>query len=268
MPQSDPGDADVIPSGWTRFRPARRYRRLIRPAGARAYAMTLALPAAPPPPGGYAALVTLDGATHFDILAGTAAALTGRPAKTRVGPTVVVGLAPLEGSRELAYPFGPPAAPEAVPGPVGDGAGTLAVLAGRVLPRLRAAAPIDPARLGLFGHSLGGLFALEAMAAQPDLFARWMVVSPSVWWRPQVVQDAAAAISGQGSGQGRVMLACGAREMAVVSPRRMGERLEATARALGTPLLRLADEDHGSAAIAAMPAALRFLHADPAVVSP
>ena len=43
-------------------------------------------------------------------------------------------------------------------------------------------APLNLARATLFGHSLGGLFVLETLRADPTLFARWVAVSPSLWW--------------------------------------------------------------------------------------
>lgn len=221
----------------------------------RDYALTLFLPDQPPPPQGYAAVAILDGDLHGPILAGTAQALSRRTAKTGVGPTVVLGISPADtarGARERDYTFAPPALDGVFQGATGDGPALLDTLADVILPALVAAAPVDPARLGLFGHSLGALFVLETLAARPDLFRAWMAVSPSLWWHPS-----AAPARG---GQGRVFLAVGAEESNPGAARDMVAPLRALADALDAPARVLTGEDHGSAPVAAMPAALRFLH--------
>lgn len=35
---------------------------------------------------------------------------------------------------------------------------------------------------GLHGHSLGGLFAMYVLLTDPDLFDRYLITSPSLWW--------------------------------------------------------------------------------------
>lgn len=35
---------------------------------------------------------------------------------------------------------------------------------------------------GLHGHSMGGLFATYALFTEPDLFTRYAITSPSLWW--------------------------------------------------------------------------------------
>lgn len=244
-----------LPDGWTPHRPARQGRRVVDGPTGRAYALTLFLPSAPPPPGGYPALVVLDGDLHGPVLAGAAEAQARRPAKTGVGPTVVLGVSPADagrGARERDYTFAPSALAGVFDGPTGDGPALLDSLEAEILPALRAAAPIDATRLGLFGHSLGAMFVLEALAARPQLFRAWIAISPSLWWKP----DVASAISGGH----RVFLAVGGEESNPGAPRDMVGPLRALANAMDVPARLLAGEDHGSAPVAAAPAALRFLH--------
>ena len=51
----------------------------------------------------------------------------------------------------------------------------------QILPLIRDAAPVDPTRTTLFGHSLAGLFVLDTLANHPNGFARWISISPSLW---------------------------------------------------------------------------------------
>ena len=43
-------------------------------------------------------------------------------------------------------------------------------------------APLDLARLSLYGHSYGGLCALYALVRYPGRFAHTICASPSLWW--------------------------------------------------------------------------------------
>lgn len=48
----------------------------------------------------------------------------------------------------------------------------------------------------LIGHSLSGLFALQAFITQPDTFDSYIVIDPSLWWNDQaLVRQAEAFIS-------------------------------------------------------------------------
>lgn len=72
-------------------------------------------------------------------------------------------------------------------GPEGDGGGASAyirMIGDELLPRLRREFPIalDRRQIGMGGASLGGLATLFAATQRPDLFSRFLVMSPSVWW--------------------------------------------------------------------------------------
>lgn len=45
----------------------------------------------------------------------------------------------------------------------------------------------DPNLRALFGNSRGGLFALYAMFTAPELFNRYLIGSPSIWWDEEVI---------------------------------------------------------------------------------
>ncbi|MGA7379975.1 MAG: alpha/beta hydrolase-fold protein [Terriglobales bacterium] len=50
-----------------------------------------------------------------------------------------------------------------------------------LVPEIDKRYPTEPYRI-LVGHSLGGLFAVHAMIARPELFNAYIASSPSLWW--------------------------------------------------------------------------------------
>lgn len=206
------------------------------------------------PEGGWPVLVLLEGEAFFDAAAQVAGRLLRRSAKTRVDAMMVAGVT-LSGvtDRVAAYAF--------TPGPQGQtpeprGSALLAQLTRQVLPRL-VEMGADPAQAVLMGHSMSGLFVLEARAARAP-FIRHVAVSPSIWWNPAVI--AAQPLAGT---QDDLLIAVGAREeMEGLAPAHRERRMISNARDLaargGVSLRVLEDEDHGSTPYAALPSILRF----------
>ena len=96
----------------------------------------------------------------------------------------------------------------------GGGAAFEAFLADDLRPFLESRYPLDPARAILFGHSYGGLFVANVLAATPDAFSGYIIASPSTPADPFVV-DKNAAIAARGHGQ-RVFVAVGGNEDAAM----------------------------------------------------
>lgn len=110
----------------------------------------------------------------------------------------------------------------------GGGAAFQAFLIDELRPFLEARYPIDGRRLVLFGHSLGGLFAANVLASQPDAFAAYIIGSPSVQRDDSVVAKVTAAAP---KGAGRpVFVAVGGKE-----PDYMLRGAERIAAALSAP---------------------------------
>jgi predicted alpha/beta superfamily hydrolase len=55
-------------------------------------------------------------------------------------------------------------------------------IADTVMPHLEANHPLDPRQRALLGYSLSGRFAVHVLLARPDSFARYLIISPSLWW--------------------------------------------------------------------------------------
>ena len=163
----------------------------------------LGLPPVPAPPGGYSAILALDGNATFPIL------WQLREALAPDAPVALVGIGyPVEtrfdlGRRwfDLTSPGKQPVPPR--PGSRGPGDrrtggqdAFLDMIAGRLLPELGRRLPLDAGDLTLFGHSLGGLFVLHALFTRPRLFARYAAADPSTWWNAEEPLREALAFRG------------------------------------------------------------------------
>lgn len=110
----------------------------------------------------------------------------------------------------------------------GGGAAFQAFLTDELGPFLEARYPVDAKRSILFGHSLGGLFAANVLASQPNAFGGYIIASPSLHWDDGApMRLAKAAPSGDGR---RVLIAVGGEE-----PQRMLEAADKVATALSGP---------------------------------
>jgi hypothetical protein len=64
----------------------------------------------------------------------------------------------------------------------GGGPNFQRVIGEEILPLIDARYRTNPAERTLVGHSLGGLFACWTLQTRPDLFNRYLAVSPSLWY--------------------------------------------------------------------------------------
>lgn len=64
----------------------------------------------------------------------------------------------------------------------GGAAAFAQLIATRVRPQVEARASVDRQRQTLWGHSYGGLFVLQVLLTQPQLFQHYVAVDPSLWW--------------------------------------------------------------------------------------
>lgn len=149
----------------------------------------LGLPSVAAPPGGYSAILALDGNATFPILwhlreelapeAPVALVGIGYPVETRFDPTRRWFDLTSPGKQAVPARQG-----QRGPGdrPTGGQDALLEMIAAQLLPELGRRLPLDTGNLTLFGHSLGGLFVLNALFTRPRLFARYAAADPSTWW--------------------------------------------------------------------------------------
>ena len=157
------------------------------PAGHR-YRVSILRPAAPPPADGYPVLFLLDGNAAEQDLTQTGALATP---EGRAVAIVTIGYDTDQRFEVTAraYDYTPalvPGTPEHDPLDAtrrsGGADGFLAFIQTTLLPAVERQIPVDRRRLGLWGHSYGGLFVLHALQ-HTDTFHCHIAASPSLWWR-------------------------------------------------------------------------------------
>ena len=227
------------------------------------------VPDAPAPAGGYPVLHLLDGNASFVTAAQIARNTGNRPAALRKDPLLVVGIGyPIDGAMDQEArkrDYTPPPATEAG---TGGAEVFLDFIEKQLQPAVRSAWSIDPARQTLFGHSLGGLLTVHALATRNRLFSRYAAASPSLWWNGaqelQTIERWIAQGTPTASGNVQLQLRVGSRERAKrnetdparaakAAERRMNEHVETLAErlsALKRPQLQvdfkeLQGADHG-----------------------
>jgi predicted alpha/beta superfamily hydrolase len=159
--------------------------RTMRSKGGLDYTIFISAPKGPPPPGGFPVLYVVDGNAWFGL-----AAEVARLNEIEGGPSIVVGVGYAvhtlydDARRNQDFTVGPPPAPP--PGSAGAHYGGAPAFIDFLRHDLRDAVgkayKIDPARQSLFGHSLGGWFALHVLFTAPDAFSTVVVASPAIWW--------------------------------------------------------------------------------------
>lgn len=161
-----------------------------------------------------AAIYALDGGYG---LAGPNSVFLG--ARAMMAPAIVVSIGSIRGkpsSRTQDYTHRAFAVDGATAG--GGGAKFEAFLLQDLRPFIEARYPADPASSVLFGHSLGGVFAANVFANDPDAFAGYIIGSVVVPRDPGLV-DRVAKATARARGQ-RVFLAVGGAEDATVAEKR------------------------------------------------
>jgi predicted alpha/beta superfamily hydrolase len=75
----------------------------------------------------------------------------------------------------------------------GGGPKFLEMIATEAMPLIERHFRTDPAHRTLTGHSYGGLFASWVLQERPDLFDRYLIVSPSLWYADEWILKREAA---------------------------------------------------------------------------
>jgi predicted alpha/beta superfamily hydrolase len=79
--------------------------------------------------------------------------------------------------------------------PTGGAAQFLRFLADELFPEIERRYRADPDDRALYGHSYGGLFGSYVLLTRPDLFRRYLVLSPSLWYDDgRMLRDAGAHV--------------------------------------------------------------------------
>lgn len=151
----------------------------------------------------YPSLYLLDGHLYFPVAATTRALLDLPGALDRV---IIVGVSDVVDTHEFSWnasrwlDYSPSrdaerdarntvryGMPADLPLRSGGGPAFLEVLRKEVIPFVEARYRAGPDR-GIAGHSMGGVFATYCLAAAPELFRRYAILSPTTWKDGELIQ--------------------------------------------------------------------------------
>ncbi|MBL8545804.1 MAG: alpha/beta hydrolase [Hyphomonadaceae bacterium] len=137
--------------------------------------------------GGCEALYVLDGFAWLPTFTRLTDELS---AQQRMAPVILVGIAYRDAfdtgdlrKHDFTPAFG------RTPNATGGAEAFLRVLRDEIIPFAEQRLPIDNRRRGLAGHSYAGLFATYSFAEAPDLFDRYMILSPALWFDGGKIYD-------------------------------------------------------------------------------
>jgi predicted alpha/beta superfamily hydrolase len=145
----------------------------------------------------------------------------------------------------------------------GGAAAFLRVLREEVIPFMEASYSTSEDR-AIAGHSLSGLFAAYVLLEAPELFQRYGLNSPSLWWRnSEMFEREAGYAARHRTLPARVFLSAGSEERGMVaSMERFAEALRSRGYAgLAVDVVVFQDETHGSVVPAMVARTLRVLYA-------
>jgi len=186
------GAADEVPS----LRARAFSESTIASAKGLEYRILVSAPSGPPPQRGFPVLYVLDGDAWF----GTAIEIARMREYEKLAPAIIVGVS-YPGRRffdlRRSYDFTPPGSIDEEMREAGAAVGGadefLAFLDEKLKPWVRQRYRVDPGAEILFGHSLGGLFALHALYTAPDSFDVYLIASPSILFSNHIVLKREAA---------------------------------------------------------------------------
>lgn len=126
-------------------------------------------------------------------------------------PVLLVGIENTERRRDLTGPT-ESADDRKIAPHVGGSAAFRRFLREELLPEVRRRYPTSDER-AIVGESLAGLFVVETLLLEPDLFDTYIAIDPSLWWNHQkLVADAGTMLRARPGLKKRLFLACSSQE--------------------------------------------------------
>lgn len=145
------------------------------------------------PDNGFSVTIVLDGTRYGKMMKETLHNQLRNRMKTGVEPAIIVGIGHHEKDipEQRFYDFTAPATEYKFPVrrgrvmekmPAGGSEKLMQFIFEQVIPTLHKQYPINPDKIAVYGHSLGGLFVLWSYLKYPGKFSKYVALSPSIWW--------------------------------------------------------------------------------------
>jgi predicted alpha/beta superfamily hydrolase len=211
----------------------------------------------------YPVLYLADGDAHINEVG---AIIDFLAAQNRCAPLIVVGIPNTDRTRDLTPTRADQKNPQGVVVQAeptsGGGDKFLEFIQTELFPEIEKRYPIQQYRI-FAGHSLGGLLAIHALIAHPDMFNAYIAVSPSLQWDNQHTLHQAQQFFARQKDFNKTLFFSLGNEGATPNPMGDGfnqlQKLFTTAKPKGFMVqsARYPDEDHGSTTFLAHYAGLR-----------
>jgi predicted alpha/beta superfamily hydrolase len=153
----------------------------LKSTAGRTFEISVSRPREPAPARGYPVIYVLDPNHSFATVTET---VRNQERMGLFGPVVIVGVG-YSSDAEIAnrlFDLTPTTDLENPEVAAGGAEAFLAFLKDDLRAALARSLSIDTGRQALFGHSVGGLFALHVLFTHPEAFDTYIAGSPSIWW--------------------------------------------------------------------------------------
>ena len=159
-------------------------------AGGRSWRVYVSVPPGDAPEAGFPVMYAADGNTQFLTLAETMRNTARRFDITRDAIVVAIGYPPgADVIHERGIDLTPPTDTAGLADNSGGADGLLDYIDARLQPEIARRHPVDESQEAWFGHSFGGLFGLYAFSTRNEVFDRYYLASPSIWWDNRAILD-------------------------------------------------------------------------------
>lgn len=134
----------------------------------------------------YQVIYLLDGSAHEDFLH-IVGLVQFFDLQMNAPPTIVVGIENVDRKRDFTFPTNDKELKAEFP-TTGGSAKFMAFLKEELQPFIQNNYHVSDERI-LIGQSLGGLMATEILLREPQMFSKYLIVSPSLWWDNESMYD-------------------------------------------------------------------------------
>ena len=153
------------------------------------YLIQMSIPAGEAPSEGFPVLYVLDGNAAFESAANIAKSVGGGANRLGLSPVAIVAIGyPKQSTFDVekrALDYTPKASAEfqkQAKYSYGGADQFIQFIEKELKPAIQTKIKVNPQQQSLFGHSFGGLFVLHTFFSQPQMFQRYIAVSPSLWF--------------------------------------------------------------------------------------
>lgn len=233
------------------------------------YDINVYIPDGKAPAAGFPIYYVLDGLAYFGLVKDAVRLQQLNSIKTGITPAIVVGICHLEEEmRERRFiDYTAPAeelrmpehAKGKIPAIYGGAEQFHSFIEQELIPMIESKYPVNAKHRALFGHSLGGYFALWSLFTQPEKFKYIVAVSPSIWWNGEELMEMGARFIAHGGSvkNAGIFIAVGEREGFMVED---ATRMKAMLKVanLKAECYVAPEENHASVVPTVVSRALRF----------